>query len=110
MGVGFKHASACTHIQYVWRKLLCNEMQIWYYLKNLANRAVTLVKTQLSVREVWGLRPGPVGKSHAVLPMTRHRYDISSDFEAALPRRRAAEMDPTTRNALRSNTFSIMKI
>ena len=46
------------------------------------NRPVSSeVKTSLSVREVWGSRPGSV-KSNTMSPVARHRFDISSDFEA----------------------------
>ena len=40
----------------------------------------SVVKTSLLVREVWGSRPGPV-KSNTMSPVTRHRCDISSNFE-----------------------------
>ena len=45
-----------------------------------------VVKTLLLVREIRGSRPGPV-KSDTISPVTRHRYDISSNFKAVLPRR-----------------------
>ena len=77
--------------------------------KNLPVSSV--VKTSLSVRQVWDSRPEPV-KSDTISPVTRHRFDNSSNFEAVLPRRWAAEMGPATCYTPRRNrpTASKMKI
>ena len=58
-----------------------------------------VVTTSLSVREVWGSRPGPV-KSDTGL--------FSSNFETELPGRSAAETGPAIRYTLWRNTESIM--
>ena len=50
---------------------------------------------------------GPV-KSYTVSPMTRHRCDIFSEFEAVLPRRSAAKLQPSLHASV-YNTQSIMK-
>ena len=64
------------------------------------NRRISSVVTHtLSVREVWGSIPGPVKLD------TVRRF-----FGAVLPRRKAAEMEPTTGFTLRRNTASIMKV
>ena len=65
-------------------------------------RLATLLSSLLSVREVWGSIPEPV-QSNSVSyssPLLR-RF-----FGAVLPRRLAAEMDPSTRYTLRRNTAS----
>ena len=45
---------------------------------------ISVVTTSLSVREIWGSRPGPVN-SDTVSLATRRRCFISSNFKAVLP-------------------------
>ena len=56
-----------------------------FSLKVMTGRLAQLLSTKLSVREVWGLRPGLV-KSDTVSPTARHRCG-GCFFGAVLPRR-----------------------
>ena len=80
----------------------------FYFQTNGIYRPVSSVATTLlSLRKVWGSFLGPV-KSETVSPVTRHCCDIFLEFEAVLPRRSAADSQPSL-HASADNTESIMK-
>ena len=69
-----------------------------------------VVTTSTSVREVWGSRLGPVKLDtvHSIARNSSPRL-FSSNFEAVLLGRSAAETGPVTHYTLWRNTASIMK-
>ena len=62
-------------------------LDLFYYLLLWRHRAVSsVVRTMLTVREVWGSNPGSV-KLDTVSPTACHCGDVSSNCVGAMPRR-----------------------